>query len=129
MGKPTSTTTKVVEGLGLAAVAAAAAATYFFYGKGAKKYRKEFETWSKSAKLEMVKKIKSMKVVSKQAYETAAKEIMAKYKTAKNITPEEASILAGELKNHWERISKDIQKLGKKPSPVAKKPASKKAKK
>lgn len=129
MGKTTSTTTKkVVEGLGLAAVAATAAATYFFYGANAKKYRKEFEVWSKNAKMEMIKKIKSMKTVSKQSYEAAAKEILAKYKMAKNITPQEAEALGKELKKHWEKIAADIKKLEKKPI-APKKPAKKPTKK
>lgn len=129
MAKTTSTEAKVAGGLGLAAVAAAAAAGYFFYGKGGSKHRKEFQVWSKGAKLEMIKKIKAMKVVSKQAYDTAAKEVMAKYKAAKSITPEEAAVLGSELKKHWVKISQDLQKVGKKPAAPAKKTLKKKAKK
>ena len=121
------TTKKIAEGLGLAALAAGAAATYFFYGQGGNKRRKQLSAWSKKAKEDMVKKIKAMKKVSKQNYEIAAKEVLAKYKQAKNIAPKEVEILGKELKGHWQKISADLVKLGKgkKPSIKAKKTTAK----
>lgn len=116
------TTKKIAEGLGLAALAAGAAATYFFYGPGGKTRQKNLKVWSKKAKEELVKKIKSMKSVSKQTYETATKEVLAKYKQIKNIDPKEVEVLGKELKGHWEKISKDLSKIG------AQKPATAKSK-
>ena len=116
------TTKKIAEGLGLAALAAGAAATYFFYGPGGKTRQKNLKVWSKKAKEELVKKIKSMKSVSKQTYETATKEVLAKYKQIKNIDPKEVEVLGKELKGHWEKIPKDLSKIG------AKKPATVKSK-
>jgi uncharacterized protein HemX len=114
---------KIAGGLGLAAIAAAAAATYYFSGKQGKKHLKEFSGWNKKAKAEMLKKIKQMKSVSKQAYDEAAAEVLSKYKQAKNIDPKELQAFGRELKGHWEKISKELAKLG------AKKPVTKKSKK
>ncbi|MBI5530252.1 MAG: hypothetical protein HY918_02005 [Candidatus Doudnabacteria bacterium] len=128
MPKTTSTGTKVAEGLGLAALAAAAAATYYFYGKDGKQHRKAVSAWSQKAKDEMVKKIKTMKNVSKSTYETAAKEVLAKYKQVKNISPKEVEELKKELTGHWQKIAKDLAKVGQAKAPV-KKSVAKKAKK
>ncbi len=119
-------TKKIAEGLGLAALAATAAATYFFYGKGGKKRQKQLSAWSKKAKDEMVKKIKSMEKVSKQNYETAAQEVLAKYKQIKNIDPKELENLGKELKSQWQKISGDLSKLGKQPKAKAKPAKTKK---
>ena len=129
MGKKLSTAAKVAEGLGLATIAAAAATSYFFYGQGGQKHRKDLKAWSKAAKTELVKKIKDMKTVSKQTYEMAAKEVLAKYKQAKNIDPKEVAALGNELKKHWTGISKELQKLGVKKAPVKKAAPKKKMEK
>jgi len=110
---------KVAEGLGIAALAAGAAAVaagYYFSGKEGKKHRKQVSAWSKQAKMEMVKKLKEMRTVSKQAYNKAAAEVLAKYKQAKNVDPEELMAFGQEIKGHWDKISKEVSKLGvKKP--------------
>ncbi len=123
--KKTSGAGKVAGVLGLAAgVVAAAAAGYYFYGKGGKAHRKQASAWSKSAKLEMLKKIKRMKSVSKAAYHKASDEVMAKYKQVKNIDPKELQLFGRELKAHWAKISKDALKLANKN--IIKKPEAKK---
>jgi hypothetical protein len=112
-----SSTGKIAGGIGIAALAAGAAAVaegYYFSGKEGKKHRKQVSAWSKQAKMEMVKKIKEMKGVSKQAYDQASAEILAKYKQAKNIDPEELMAFGQELKGHWDKISKEVSKLGAK---------------
>jgi len=114
-----SATKKIAGGLGLAALAAAAATTYYFYGKDGKKHRADAKHWGHAAKGEMLKKIKGMKQVSKQTYEQAVREVLAKYKQAKNIDPAELVALGTELKGHWDDISKNLAKMG------AKKPAAK----
>ena len=109
----TTIATKIAGGLGVAALAAAAAATYYFYGNKGKQHRRQITAWSKKAKEEMVQKIKQMKTFSKQAYDKAAKEVMTKYKQAKNVKPEELATLGREIQSHWNKISKDISALGK----------------
>jgi len=112
---------RVAAGLGIAALAATAAAAYYFSGTSGKKHRRQISAWAKKAKAEMVGEIKKMKVVSKSAYEKAAKEVMAKYKQAKNVKPEELAALGRELKGHWNKISKTVSALGKKKEAVNKK--------
>lgn len=122
-----SSAIKIAEGLGIAALAAgaaAAAAGIYFSGKEGKKRLKQLSGWSKKAKIEMLQKIKKMKTVSKQAYDQAAKEVLAKYKQAKNIDPKELQAFGRELKSHWNKISKEVSKLGaKKPAPKRRKAA------
>jgi uncharacterized protein HemX len=121
-----SSTGKIAVGLGLAAVAAAAAAVaagYYFSGEQGKKHRKEFADWSGKAKADMLIKIKKMGAFSKQAYNEAAEEVLAKYKQAKNIDPKELQAFGRELKGHWEKIAKEVSKLG------TKKPMTKSGKK
>jgi hypothetical protein len=114
MPKNTSAAGKVAAGLGVAALAAGAAAAYYFSGPTGKKHRRDISSWTKKAKTEMVAKIKQMNHVSKAAYEQAAKEILAKYKQAKNIDPAELVALGRELKGHWDKISREVAKLGAK---------------
>jgi hypothetical protein len=113
MAKKTSSAAgKIAGGLGLAALAAGAAAAYYFTGKGGKQNRKKVSAWTHKAKTDMVSEMKKMKTVSKAAYEKAAKEVLAKYKQAKNIDPKEFAALGHELKGHWNSISKKVSKLG-----------------
>jgi hypothetical protein len=114
MGK-ISSSEKRAGALGLAATAVAAvAAGYYFYGKGGKGHRKQASAWSKKAKMEMLRQIKQMKVVSWTAYHKAAREVLAKYNLAKNIDPLELQNFGQELKAHWVQISKEAGELSRK---------------
>jgi hypothetical protein len=53
---------------------------------------------------------------------------LAKYKQIKNIDPKEVEALGKELKGHWEKIAKDLSKMGSK-KPTATKRQTAKAKK
>lgn len=117
MNKKTSSAGKVAAGLGVAALAAAAAGAYYFAGPSGKKHRNKLNSWAKKAKDEMLQKIKAMKTVSKRAYEDASREVLAKYKQAKNIDPKELADLGREIKGHWDKISRDAAKLGKRKTP------------
>jgi hypothetical protein len=130
MSKKTSAK-KISGGLGLAALAAAAAATYYFSGGQGKKHRKQVENWAKTARGEMIEKIKGMKVVSHKSYHQAANEILTKYQQVKNIKHGELALFGAELKNHWDDIYNKASKLGAKNSPVKKsrKPSAKSPKK
>ncbi len=128
--KHSSAGKRAAKGLGgLAAIAAAAAAAYYFYGKDGKKHRRQAAGAAAKAKAEMVNKIKSMKKFSREAYDRAAKEVLAKYRQAKNIDPRELKDLGRELKAHWTGIAKEIKALGKPAPAPKKKPAAKKDKK
>ena len=128
--KHSSTGKRAAEGLGgLAAIAAAAAAAYYFYGKDGKKHRRQAAGVAAKAKAEMVKKIRAIKNLSQKTYDQAAKEVLAKYRQAKDIKPEELKALGQELKTHWTVIAKELKGLGKKKVPTKKKTAAKKRKK
>jgi hypothetical protein len=108
----TSVAGKVARGaLGLAAGAAAVAAGYYFFGKDGKTHRKQAAAWSRKAKTEMLEKIKQMKEVSRDAYQEALDDVLAKYKEIKGINPKELQSFGQELMAHWEKISKDAAKL------------------
>ena len=129
MANTTSPAKKVAEGLGVAALAAAAAATYYFTGPDGEKHRKTVSSWATKAKSEMVQKMKHMKTVSEKTYQEASKEILAKYKQAKNIDPKELAALGKELKTTWDKISKEVSKLGAKTAKSKAAPRKIKAKK
>ena len=113
----------LAKGLGLAALAGAAAAGYYLAGPGGKKNRTKILAWAKSAQKEMNAKIKEMKIISKQGYDQAAKEILAKYKQAKNVSPEDLAEFGQELKKHWDHIAKQAKNLGIKKTSVKRKAA------
>jgi hypothetical protein len=120
---------KVAAGFGVAALAAGAAAAYYLTGEGAKKHQKEIKGWAKKAKAEIAHKLKDAEKLSKTAYEQALEQVMAKYKQAKNIDPQELAAFGKELKGHWDDISKHALKLatGKKKSPARVKKNAKKS--
>ena len=121
MAKKTSSGAKIAAGVGIAALAAGAAAAYYFTGKGGKANRRKVSAWTHKAKQEVVRELKKMKTVSKAAYHKTAAEVLAKYKQAKNIDPQELTALGHELKGHWDKISKHVSKLGTKAKTAAKK--------
>ena len=116
MAKNTSSLGKVAEGLGVAALAGAA--IYYLTGKEGEKRRKNLSSWAKKAEAEVAQKIKGAKSFSKTAYEQAAKEVLAKYKQAKNIDPKELATFGKELKGHWDQIAKGANKLVAKKAPA-----------
>lgn len=122
MAKKTSAAGKIAAGLGVAALAAGAAAVYYLTGPKGKQHQRQAKAWAGKARIEMAGRLKKMKAVSKLAYDQAAKEVLAKYRQAKKIQPEELAAFGKELMGHWDKISKSAAALsGKKPS------ASKKA--
>ena len=113
--KKTSNAGKVAGVVSLAAGVVAAVATgYYFYGNGGKGHRKEVSDWGKKAKMDMLEKIKQMKAVTKEAYDKALAEVLAKYKQVKNIDPKQLQTFGQELKAHWVEISKQAVKLSNK---------------
>ena len=115
--KKSSVAKKVAEGLGLTALVAGAAAAYYLTGPGGKKHQKQLKAWGKKARAEMAVKVKKIQKLSKAAYDRAAKEVLAKYRRAKNIKPDELSALGQELRQAWTKISRDVSKLGAKKQP------------
>lgn len=119
MAKKTSSH-KVAQGLGLAALAAAAAGVYYFYGPTGAKHKKALKSWAVKAKGEVMENLENMKELSQAAYKNAVDNVLDKYRRVKNIDPKELAILSAELKGHWNRISKHLN------APKARKKTSKK---
>lgn len=118
MNSKTSNVKKGAEAaFGLAALAAAAGAYYFYGSKESQKHRKQMKAWAVKAKGEMMEKLEDMQSVSKEAYDKAVTEVMAKYKTMKKAPPKELEFLAKELKSHWKNISAQLKPKAKAKSP------------
>lgn len=105
-----STNKKVAIGLGVAAVAAAAAGVYFFATPQGKKQAKVIGAWANKAKLEVAKRLKKAEKVTKATYMAIVKDVMAKYKDAKNVAPDELKLVVADLQKHWTAIEKDVKK-------------------
>ncbi len=119
-------------GAGAAALAAGAAATYLFATKKGKQTRKQLAVWLEKAQKDVAKELKQAKQVSKKVYDQAVDAVVAQYKKAKKIDPQDLVALAGELKTHWNAIAKEAATSAKKVTQkvqkaVVKKAASKKS--
>lgn len=113
-------------GVGLTAIAAASAAgAYFFAGKRGAKNRAKVAKWAEAAKTDVLKEIKGLKKVTKQSYTATVDKVMEQYKKAKKVDPKELLAVAGELKNHWNSITAEVESAGKKVVPVVKKTVKK----
>jgi gas vesicle protein len=109
-------------GVGLTAIAAAAAAgTYFFGGKRGAKNRAKVSKWAEDAKNDVVKQVKGLKKVTQKSYADTVDAVMAQYKKAKKMSPQELTALASELKGHWDSIAAEVSSTAKKVTPVVKK--------
>lgn len=117
----TTTGTKVAIGAGVAALAAFAAAGFFLYGKDGAKNRKKVRGWMLKAKGEVLEGVEKLKDVTEEQYTMIVDKVGAKYKTVKNIDPEEVEVMMKELRGHWKNIKKSI-------SPAPKKKVAKKVK-
>lgn len=113
-------------GVGLTALAAASAAgAYFFAGKHGAKNRVKVAKWAEAAKEDVLKEIKGLKKVTKQSYTATVDKVMEQYKKAKKVDPKELLAVAGELKNHWDAITKEVASTGKQVLPVVKRTVKK----
>jgi hypothetical protein len=105
--KKTSGSAKVAIGAGIAAaVAAAAAGAYMLYGKQGAKNRQKIKGWALKAKGEVLDQMERMEHVTKDSYEGIVNNVMAQYKTIKNIDQKDLIALAGQLKGMWSHIQK-----------------------
>ncbi|MCL5667170.1 MAG: hypothetical protein M1383_05380 [Patescibacteria group bacterium] len=106
---------KMGAGLGLAALLAAAAGAYYFYGsKKAPKHRRQLKSWAVKAQGEVMERLENLKEVSQDTYAGVVDQVVGKYQKYKHIPADELAAMAAELKGHWNRISKELDKPGKK---------------
>jgi len=92
--------------LGLAGLAVAGlAGAYFLYGKDGAKNRKAVKTWALRAKADVIEKLAKAKEVSQENFDSIVDEISAKYGSKmKDVSMEDVSIFAKDLKKHWKDI-------------------------
>lgn len=98
--------TKVAAGIGVgvAAAAAAVAGAYYFYGKHGAKHRRELNQKIASAKQEIERQVKKLKIVNRKTYDSIVTKVSRGYEVAKKVDPEELAMLARQLRGHWDEI-------------------------
>jgi len=102
---------------GAAALAVAAASAYLLSSKTQRmKLKKNLGSAKKHVKHlsgQISSELKKAKTANKKAFHQAVSKSVAQYKKLKNLNPQEATVLAQELKAHWENISKEINQASK----------------
>jgi hypothetical protein len=106
--KTQSTNAKVIVGVA-AGLAALTAAGYFVLGPNGKNNRKAIKGWSLKMKGEVLERIEKLKEVTPEVYNSIIDEVSTKYGKVKNISADEVTEIALDLKKHWKAISRDLK--------------------
>jgi hypothetical protein len=96
---------KVATGKALAIGAGAlalSAAAYYLLGPRGKANRKKVKDWTAHMKRDIVKRLGTVKNLTKEAYTTAVEEVARKYKD--DISKRELGDVLREVKGHWKNI-------------------------
>jgi uncharacterized protein YpuA (DUF1002 family) len=99
----------IAAGAGIAAIAAAAAGVYFLTGKNAKN-RKKVAKWAEDMKNDVVKELGKGTKYTKATYSKVVDGVAKNYKALKDVSADELTGLAAELKEHWDTISAEVGK-------------------
>lgn len=98
-------------GLGLAAAAATAAgAFYAFGGKKGAKNRHKVVKWAGDLKKDVVKQAKKVKKLDEQAYHAIVDEVANAYHAIQDIDPDHVMAAAGELKDGFAHVRKELKR-------------------
>lgn len=120
--KNNSKNVSVGKAVGFAAgLAALAAGSYFIFGPQGAKNRKVIKGWTLKAKGEVLEKIEKLKEVTPEVYNKVIDEVTAKYAKVKDVSGDEVTALATDLKKHWKAISRDLAPKKKAVKKVVKK--------
>lgn len=92
---------------------AVVAAGYFFLGPNRKENQKKTQEWMTKMKRDVVKKLESMKDVTKETYDTIVDTIGDTYTNVAD-SKDEVVKLGKELKGHWKSISSKMMQEKKK---------------
>lgn len=105
------TVAAAVVGLGLLAAGGA----YLASSRGAKA-RRQISAWAKAAKKDLEKQIRKAGALNRAAFESAAGEVVKKYKQLKKLDAKQAGALLADLSAQWEKIRKSAvsKKAGRK---------------
>jgi gas vesicle protein len=100
---------KKVIGAGLALAAIAAAATYFLTGKRGRENRAKIEAWTLDMKAEVLRKMKQLEILNKEAYYALVDAVAVRYERVGRVSADELKHLSNELKGAWSHISKQLK--------------------
>jgi len=96
-------------GAGIVLSATAAAAAYFLTGRRGIENRDKIAAWTLQMKGEVLKKMRKMKAVNKEAYQTLVDEAAVRYQRTGRVSASEMKHLTDELKGAWLHISRQLK--------------------
>jgi hypothetical protein len=96
-------------GAGIALAAIAAAATYFLTGPHGRDNRERIAAWTLDMKAEVLRRMKQVKLLNREAYHTVVDEVAARYQRVGRVSSSEMRHLTQELKGAWSHISRQLK--------------------
>lgn len=96
-------------GAGLALAAVAAAAVYFLAGKRGKENREKIAAWTLDMKAEVLRRMRQLKVVNREAYHELVDEAAARYARVGRVGAAELEHLTAEMKGAWAHIVRQLR--------------------
>ena len=103
--------TGVEIGTATAAAAGIAAGIYLLSGKHGAKNRKKLKGWAIKARKEIAYELKRLKKIDQKAYETIIHGVAKRYKSLKDVSPQEVEKTAKQLKGDWKRMHKHLSQI------------------
>lgn len=100
---------KKVMGAGLALAAVAAAAVYFLTGRRGRENREKIACWTLEMKAEVLRKMKRLELLNREAYLALVDEVAARYQRVGRAGASEIKHLAEELKGAWTHIGRQLK--------------------
>ena len=100
---------KVIIGAGI--VAGAALAAYLLTTpEDREKAALKVKGWMADMKKDIVERVKKIQDLTEERYDQIVDEVKTKYEALKDVSAEEVSAFADEMKSHWKNISKAAKK-------------------
>ena len=103
-----STGTIIGAGLGLAAAAAAIILAT------SPKLRKKVSKWATDMREDVAGRLKDAQDLTQEKYNQIIDEVKPKYEALKDVSTSELNDFVDELKSHWNKIAKEVEKQAKK---------------
>jgi len=100
---------KKAVGAGIALAAIAAAATYFLTGPRGRENREKIAAWTLDMKAEVLRRMRQLKLLNREAYHTVVDEVAARYQRVGRVSASELEHLTRELKGAWTHISRQLK--------------------
>lgn len=96
-------------GTGMALAAVGAAAVYFLTGKRGRENRAKIEAWTLDMKAEVLRKMKQLEVLNKEAYYALVDAVAVRYERVNRVGAEEMKHIAKEIKGAWVHIARQLK--------------------